>query len=464
MDLTDFTPREYQLPALQRLVEGATRNVWVWHRRSGKDLTAWNWTILRALTVVGGYYYFLPTYKQARKVIWDNFTNAGKSFLSFIPKEFIDGKPNETDLRIRLTNGSIIQLIAADQFDGNVGASFRGAVFSEYSVQSRLGWEFMSPIAVESGAWVIFVYTPRGHNHGYDMYINGLREVENGNKRWHVTLLTVDDTKSLDEEALAEERRLKSREMFLQEYYCRFDITNTGTIFGAQIETAHGDNRITQVPHDPSLPVFTAWDVGVADPTAVWFFQRTPTELRFIDYYERAGGGLPLHVKEVLSKSYNYAGHFFPHDMKVEEFGTGVTRLIKAEELGLRNSQTVEKWKKEEQWENGRMILGRCYFDRVKCADGLKKLAKYGVNFKEELGEYAKQPKDNENSHAADAYMYAAIAEAMGLVEEERFYGHYAANTQVIGTMSNSPYSSRPPQHEKPTIFMPKWDDMIYRS
>lgn len=447
MEMT-YRPHPYQIPSLQRLQEGAKRNVWVWHRRSGKDLTAWNWTIYQALTVVGGYYYFLPTYKQAEKVIWHNFTKDGKRFLDFIPREALKGKPNDTDLRVNLVNGSIIQLIGADSFDGNVGASFKGAVFSEYSIQDERGWKYMAPIAVESGAWVIFVYTPRGHNHGHTMYLNALQEVAAGNQRWAVSMLTVDDTQILDAEALAEEQRLNPNALFLQEYYCRFDVSNTGAIFGQQVENARREGRVTRVPYDPSLQVHTAWDLGVNDPTAVWFFQKDHTYTRVIDYYEAEGRGLEEHIRVIQQKPYNYGTHLFPHDMAVKEWGSGRTRFDTAQDLGLRDGVIVPKWGKEDQWHSARNLIPTCVFDEAKCVIGLEHLAHYGFKFDEAIKVYSKQPKDTEHSHGADAFMVLSVGNDLGYAD----IGYDLdpeQELQVIGTLGGQEQDRRSAEYAR---------------
>lgn len=432
-----YSARDYQLPALQRLVDGAKRNVWVWHRRSGKDLTAWNWTILQALTVRGGYYYFLPTREQAKKVIWNNFTREGVRFTEFVPREAIK-KVNEQDLRIELTSGSMIQLMGADNFDGNVGASFRGAVFSEYSVMSELGWQYMEPIATESGAWVIFVYTPRGQNHGWKMYQTAQAEVAAGNDRWSCFYYPVTVTQAMNEEELAESKRTTTNiRRWEQEYYCLWTTLNSGAVFANQIEQIVNDGRFMPTPADPTIPVFTSWDVGVADPTAVWFWQKGPTSLRLVDYYEDNKTGLEYHVREVLSRPYNYGGHFFPHDMNVTEFGTGQTRIDLAEDYGLRNCVVVDKLPKDEQFEAARVVLPVCYFDNLKTANGFDKLGKYGFKFNENEQTYAKQPKDNENSHAADAFMVGAVAQQKGYLDNDNEITTHSMPS-VIGTFGSS--------------------------
>lgn len=212
-----YTPRSYQLPLLQALDKGITRAVIVWHRRAGKDKTCFNYLIKRAFERVGTYFYFLPSYTQAKKVIWDNIDNSGFKMLDHIPKEVIK-KKNDTELKIELVNGSIIQLIAADEFkDSGVGTNPIGVVFSEYSITSPEAWKFVSPILAANGGWAVFNFTPRGKNHAWVL----LQQAEQ-NEKWFTQILTVDDTKTLSDEVLNEEKRTNPEAFFKQEYYCSF--------------------------------------------------------------------------------------------------------------------------------------------------------------------------------------------------------------------------------------------------
>ena len=83
------------------------------HRRAGKDVACFNLMFFQAMEHVGSYAYFLPTYSQARRVIWQSVMNNGEKFLSFIPPEAIH-KKHEQDMRIELTNGSQIFLAGSD--------------------------------------------------------------------------------------------------------------------------------------------------------------------------------------------------------------------------------------------------------------------------------------------------------------------------------------------------------------
>lgn len=220
-----FNPRPYQLSLLSALDNGVNRAVIVWNRRSGKDKTCFNYMIKRAFEKVGTYFYFLPSYTQAKKVIWDNIDNDGFKMLEHIPKELIKGT-NGTELKIELINGSIIQLIAADEFGkSGVGTNPQGVVFSEYSITDPNAWKFVSPILAANGGWAIFNFTPRGMNHAYT-----LLQKAKENDNWFTQVLTVDDTHVFTAEALEEERGNHPQDFFEQEYYCKF-IEGAGQFF-----------------------------------------------------------------------------------------------------------------------------------------------------------------------------------------------------------------------------------------
>lgn len=212
-----FQPREYQLPFLQAMDGGKDRAVIVWNRRSGKDKVCFNFIVKRAFERVGTYFYFLPTYSQAKKVIWDNIDNDGFRMLEHIPKEVIKNT-NATELKIELKNGSIIQLIGADEFKkSGVGTNPIGVVFSEYSLNNSEAWGYIRPILAANKGWAVFNFTPRGMNHAHKLLVQA-----QANDKWFTEILTVDDTKVLTAEQLAEEKAGMPQDLFEQEYYCKF--------------------------------------------------------------------------------------------------------------------------------------------------------------------------------------------------------------------------------------------------
>jgi len=399
----NFTPRDYQLPFLQAM-EGKQRAVMVWHRRGGKDTTCLAYTFSQMFQRVGIYYYIFPTYNQAKKVIWDGKRKDGKPMLSLLPSEVIEGSPNSTEMKINTKNGSMFQLVGSDKWDSLMGTNPVGCVFSEFSLQNPLAWEYFKPILRENGGWAVFCYTPRGHNHGYTLY-----EMAKRNPDWFCELLTVDDTGVFSPEDIERERAEgMSDEMIDQEYYCNWSAAMPGAYYAKLLDVAEVDGRIGRVPWEPQLPVDTFWDLGVHDATAIWFVQQVNREVRIIDYYEATGVGLPYYVKMLREKPYVFGTHNAPFDIAVTELGSGVSRLETARSLGL-NFETVPKLSIEDGIEAGRNLIPRCWFDENKCWNGLQALRHYHSEWNQAKKILSRQPVKDWSNHAADSWRYIAI-------------------------------------------------------
>lgn len=211
-----YEPRPYQLPILKAWDSGIKRLYWVAHRRSGKDKTIFANLPKKMMERVGTYYYFLPTYSQSKKVIWTGADKSGFKFLDHFPKEIVKSI-NQSDMIVELVNGSILQMVGADNIDRIVGTNPVGVVFSEYSLMKPDVWNFISPILRENEGWAVFIMTPRGINHAWDL----MKTVEN-DPSWFVQTLTVEETKALTPEQLEEARKEMPSDLFKQEYYCTF--------------------------------------------------------------------------------------------------------------------------------------------------------------------------------------------------------------------------------------------------
>ncbi len=230
-----FEPRDYQLPLMTAMDNGFKRLIYVAHRRAGKDKTIWNITIKESFKRVGVYFYILPTYTQAKKVIWDGVDRDGFKLLKHIPEKLIRAM-NETEMQIELVNGSIIQLVGADNVDRIVGTNPIGVVFSEYSLMKKEVWDLIRPILAENGGWAIFNFTPRGRNHAYN-----LMQTAKDSKEWWVGIYPVSVTKAISSQALYMERKEMPRAIYEQEYECAF--SENGAQFFKNIEncTYHKD-------------------------------------------------------------------------------------------------------------------------------------------------------------------------------------------------------------------------------
>jgi hypothetical protein len=399
----NYTPRPYQLPILRALDNGMRRIVWVAHRRSGKDKTCINIVAKKMLERIGAYYYVFPTYNQGRKILWDGIDKDGRRFLDHFPIELLDGKPNDSEMKLRFKNGSLFQVIGSDNIDSIVGTNPVGVVLSEYSLQDPTAWGYLRPILAENGGWAIFVYTPRGENHGYDIY-----ELAKSSPDWFCRMDRASDTKVIPQEVLDQERaeiiRLYGNDaLYQQEYECNFTVPISGAYYAEHISRAYRDGRVGNVPHEPTLTVDTWWDLGVNDRMAIWLTQSVGQELRAIDYIEGTGQGLPFYIGKLNEKGYVYGKHTAPHDIEVRELTSGKSRRDTAASLGIR-FDVAPKLPIIDGIDAVRNVFSKCWFDAVKCRDGLNALKNYRKQYDEKRKTYLNTPYHDWSSNGADAF------------------------------------------------------------
>lgn len=358
---------------------------------------------------VGNYYYTFPTYSQGKKALWDGRGRDGVRYLDYFPKEILQGKPNDTEMKIKYKNGSLFQVIGVEDADKIVGTNPRGIIFSEYSLQNPKAWEYMRPILAENRGWAIFNYTPRGKNHAYKLW-----EMATKNQRWWCSKLTVDDTKALTKEDIEEERRAgMSEDMIQQEFYCSFISAIMGSIYWEAVNRAENDNHFTDVPYDPRLLVHTVWDLGKSDTNCIGFYQSNGLTVRKIDYLSGSHKGLPDWIKLVKEKQYNYGKHFAPHDIAVSDYSlTGQqSRLEVAKDLGI-NFEIVPKISIEDGIDAGRRFFRKLYIDKTKCSEFIDAIPQYSYEYDEKNKIFKKNPLHDWTSHFADEHRYASIVES----------------------------------------------------
>ena len=402
-----FEPRDYQIPIFEAIDEGVKRIIMVWHRRAWKDKACFNIIVKKAAEDVWIYYYVFPTYSQGKKAVWDWIDKDGWKTIKHIPDEIIKRK-NDTEMKVELINGSIIQIIGSDNVDSIVWTNPIWIVFSEYSLQSPAVWDFLRPILAENGWWAIFNFTPRWDNHAKE-----LLDMARANDKRLVSINTVNDTKAITPEVLEEERKeiiLKnwSDAIFQQEYYCSFDAWIAGNYYAEILSELEKNNHRTVVPYDPWLDVYTVWDLWINDSTAIWFWQRLGKEIRIIDHYENNWEGLSHYVGVLREKWYRYWTMYLPHDAQARSVQTWKTVEEKMYEYWFNDIQIVPRLSVLDGINSARAILPYCYFDKDKTERGRKCLKNYHKEFDDKRTAY-KWPEHDWSSHSADAFRYLAV-------------------------------------------------------
>lgn len=408
--LNRFVPRPYQLKACQTFDEGKFRKFLIIQpRRSGKDYEWWSLTIREAIRKVGLYLYCLPTFSQARSVIWQGKTNRGTDFIDEIPPELV-AKKREDTMTINLINGSIIRLVGSDAYNTSiVGSNPRMIVFSEYALCDENAYKLAAmPIMRANDGIVALISTPRGKNHMYE-----LAQIAKHSPDWYYEIMTIEETGHISAAEVRKEIASGeiSEDLANQEYYCSFDQGQEGSYYAKYVDKMRLDGRIGSVPWEAYSPVYTAWDLGVKDPTVIIFFQVIGQTVRIIDYYEASDHGMNHFANIVLNKPYTYAkkAHFPPHDVMARESARGLTKREMYKELGILFTDPV-MIDIEDGIELVRRTLPKVWIDEKKCAKLVKALENYREEFDMKRKVYRGRPLHDNNSHAADAMRYLACA------------------------------------------------------
>jgi phage terminase large subunit len=416
--------REYQDPLWDYLNNGGKRAVAIWHRRSGKDDVAINWTAVAMARRTASYWHLLPEAEQARKAIWtavDPHTGIRRIDQAF-PKE-IRRRTLDDKMFIETRWGSTWQVLGSDNYNSFVGAPPAGIVYSEYALSNPNSWAYARPILAENGGWATFITTPRGRNHAQRLY-----KYASTDPAWFASHLSVRDTGVISQAVIDQERKELAAErgdeeadnIINQEYYCDFDAAIPGSYYGRLLAKLEKDGAIRDVPWDPRYPVFTAWDIGVGDSTAIWFFQQVGNQVRVIDFYESSGVGADHYAKQCKQeRDYGYGGHILPHDADDREWGNNaMSRVSVLKGLGIKPCRVLTNASVDDGINAVRVLLPTCVFDAKKCEKGLDALRQYQKLWDEKLRTFKNTPRHDWASHAADAFRY--LAQGIKLPKEGR--------------------------------------------
>ena len=197
-----------------------------------------------------------------------------------------------------------------------------------------------------------------------------------------------------------------------------FEQSMEGSYYLFELRKARNEKRISEeIVYNPNYAVHTAWDLGIDDYTAVWLFQHIGDKYCFIDYFELSDrSGLPGGVSKLESYPYNWGSHIGPHDIKVTEFGTGMSRVeIAQQNYGLA-FEVAPKLSIADGIEASRRILSSCCFNSLKCEIGLSRLTNYRKQFDDKRQIFVARPEHDDSSHGADSFRTFAVA--CNLIEE----------------------------------------------
>lgn len=393
----------------------SARAIEIAHRRWGKDEVVLDATCELAHKRVASYWHCLPEYEQARKALWTAINpHTGKRRIDeAFPPELRESK-DEQQMFIRLKCGSTWQLVGSDRYNSLVGAGVAGVAFSEWALCNPSAWGYIRPMIEENNGWAAFITTPRGRNHAHAMY-----EMATKNPRWFADLSTVLYTGVLTQEQLDESLKEYvalygedlGRAQYEQEYLCSFNAAIMGAFYAREMLAVRTEDRVQEIRPVIDRPVHTAWDLGVEDSTAIWWFQVVGQQILILDYYVAHGYGVDHYAEVVKSKPWLRGIDFVPHDAKVRQWGVPGARTRIESMVGEKlNPQLVPMSTDMDGHQAVRRTLPLCVFHPRTEEAGMAALENYHREWDDDLKTFRLKAQHDWSSHGAKAFQYLSQA------------------------------------------------------
>jgi hypothetical protein len=192
-------------------------------------------------------WYVGPTYKQAKRIAWKP--------LKELTRPYWSRQPNETDLRIELITGGTICLRGADNYDSLRGDGLDFLVLDEYASIARQVWpEVLRPALADKQGRALFIGTPRGYDHFYDLY-----QKAQSQPHWATFQFTTEEGGNVSGDELKSATHELDERTYRQEFQASFENLTAGLVYYAFDRT----RNVEPLRYNPRLPLFWSLDFNV---------------------------------------------------------------------------------------------------------------------------------------------------------------------------------------------------------
>jgi hypothetical protein len=192
-------------------------------------------------------WYVGPTYKQAKRIAWKP--------LKQLTRPYWASQPNETDLRVELITGGTICLRGADNRDSLRGDGLDFLVLDEYASIAREAWpEVLRPALADKQGGALFIGTPRGYNHFYDLY-----QKAQDQPNWATFQYTTEEGGNVAREELESATHELDERTYRQEFQASFENLTAGMVYYAFDRT----RNVEPWRYNPRIPLFWSLDFNI---------------------------------------------------------------------------------------------------------------------------------------------------------------------------------------------------------
>jgi len=252
---------------------------------------------------------------------------------------------------------------------------------------------------------LLAIGTAQGRNKFYDLWSRG-RDINFPD--WESYTIKATNCDLFDRSELKKRKLSMTAAAFAQEYECDFNANVlVNSVYGHYMDLYTAKNIDDKYDYNSSLPVWTSWDLGHSDQTAIWFFQVNGDVVTFIDYFEDSKYDITYYANEVLSKPYSYRKAILPWDARSRNLLSPVNISQMLETYGIKN-EVLQNTSVKAGIDSARLLLKTARFNKTKCAKGLHHLKSYKFKINYKTGVDDQTPLHDEHSDGSDAFRYAA--------------------------------------------------------
>jgi phage terminase large subunit len=339
---------------------------------------------------------------------------------------------NVTLPEITGANGSQIIFKGMQSYNAQNIKSLEGfdiAWVEEAQALSAVSLRMLRPTIRKESSEIWFSWNPRHDTDAVDQFLRGPNKPEGA----IVVEVNWNDNPWFPEVLRAEKDADYASDPEMAEHVWGggYEIISEGSYYGKLLAEAEKQGRIGHFPASPNATIWTSWDIGVDDYTAVWFWEKDGLRATAVDYYEVSGDGADDIVAACMPEvfippklderwlnwskeqaledlgrltPFKYGTAFLPHDIKFREWGAGArSRIESLSAYGVRNIAKGAAANPADRIQAVRRILPVLRFNNTpRVQVGLKRLRRYRRKFNDQLQTYT-TPEHDENSHGADA-------------------------------------------------------------
>jgi phage terminase large subunit len=206
-----------------------------------------------------------------------------------------------------------------------------------------------------------------------------------------------------------------------------------GAYYAQSLALARSQKRIGPLAVDPLMQIWTFWDIGTRDSTAIWVVQFIGGRVHLLDYYEASGQPLATHLQWLRDNGYSKAVCVLPHDGAQSNHLSAMRYVDHVREAGfeaevIRNQGKAAAMQRVEAL---RRLFPSIWIDPEHCAGGIEALTAYHEK-KDEARGIGLGPNHDWASHGADAAGLIAIAKPL-LIDRVMFYEEESPARRVAG-------------------------------